>query len=284
MLHCSLLALGVLMAGCGGTKSFHSAYDKKEIATRRHAVTNREDLTAALQASVHKHDELWAKSDVVVRQKSIKKKTFFTALLLFRSPDQVRLRGSRVPIGTVFEVLLLGRQAMIYINQENRLFTGDISELASKTEAIGGLTPRELLAAVFVQQDLLERLEGEGEISVTDKEDHLLIAALHPINRRQLFWQVRKADGLVEELLIRSPEGAEQLRIKYREYSMEEDSEASTTEPLPTDFVMNLAGEDVEVSVEVNEYKLSPKLKDAVFFAPKARETYRLRDLQFKEQ
>lgn len=246
-------------------------------------VTDLEELREALLARTNRHEEIWVRSDVTITREGERGRDFFTALVLYREPEQFRLRGSRLPIGTIFEVLLSGNEAYLHFNREGKLFVGTLEELAERSGVIGGLTPRDLVSAVLVQQNLAEWLASPAHRVVwRDGGEHLLLGSRHPASGRQILWLVRKSDALVREVVIRSPEGVEDLRIEFLRYRLESRGEGPG-EPFPVDFVFTVPLEGIVIRSEGAEYKLAPGLDDRAFAPPRARDVYPIRSLHFEE-
>lgn len=274
----------LLSAGCRRRADiFRSPYPQEALEAGELAVHNETELLAALSSRTRFHDELWVRSQVSVRRDSERGRDHFTALVLYQAPDKVRLRGSRSPIGNIFDALIVGDRAWLYFNREGRRFDGTLEELAEKSGAIGGLSPRELVSAIFVLQELNAWLQSEARLATFDRGSHLLVAARHPHNRLQLFWLVRKQDALVEEVLIRTPEGREILRLKYDEYTLELNPRTEVYEVFPRRFMLRIPLEGVQVELDAKEYKLHPGLPPAAFLPPPARYVHPLRDLAFED-
>lgn len=280
-----LVVLLLMGSGCRSRVpvEFVTPYDPVQIATGAVSVQSLDDLRAALSARTNHHEQLWVRSDVTIEQEGRSGRDFFTALVLYQEPDMFRLRGSRVPIGTLFDVLLREDQATLHFPREGRMFVGDIDTLAEKASAIGGLTPRDLVTAVLVQHHLSALLNDPSRrVAWSDRGSHLLLASRHHGSGRHFFWLVRKDDGLVEEMLIRTPLGREELRVRYLGYTLLGDGEGGP-EPFPTDFQFVVPGEGLEISSAGSEYRLNPGLSPRAFEQPDAREVYPLAALQFEE-
>lgn len=281
-----LLLVGavLVLSACPGRRGgFTSPYEAGALEKGAFAVSNLEELRAALLERTGRHGEIWMRSDVTITREGERGRDFFTALVLYREPELFRLRGSRIPVGTVFDVLLSGDEAYLHFNREGQLFVGTLEELASKAGLIGGLTPRDLVSAVLVQQNLSEWLASPmHQVAWRDGGEHLLVASRHPANGRQILWLVRKDDALVREVLIRSPRGEEELRIEFLRYQLESADEGAA-EPFPADFVFTVPGRGVVIRSEGAEYKVAPGLDDRAFAPPRARDVYPLSSLHFEE-
>ncbi|MCC5875851.1 MAG: hypothetical protein JJU11_06500 [Candidatus Sumerlaeia bacterium] len=262
---------------------FVSPYDPAQVATGSLAVHSLDDLRETLAARTRHHEQIWMRSDVTIEQEGRSGRDFFTALVLYQAPDMFRLRGSRVPIGTVFDVLLRDDQATLHFPREGRMFVGGIDTLAEKASAIGGLTPRDLVTAVLVQHHLSELLNDPSRRVVwSDRGEHILLASRHDGSGRHFFWLVRKEDGLVEEMLVRTAIGREELRVRYLGYLLIANEEGEP-EPFPSDLQFFVPGEGLEISSAGSEYRLQPGLSPRAFEQPSAREVYPLAALQFEE-
>ncbi|MCC6546395.1 DUF4292 domain-containing protein [Candidatus Sumerlaeota bacterium] len=275
-----VLIIVISLTACRTQQGFVSAYPRGALTTDQQRVASREDLTRVLARRTHQHDDLWVKSGITIRSEGSSRKAFFTSIVMYQAPDKLRFAGSRVPIGTLFDVLLLGDRAMVYFNRDGNLFVGSADELAKKSSAIGGLSPRDLVSAALIQQQLQSVLESDQPCVVEPQgEGHLLVATQRE-NSQNLFFMVRRIDGLVEEALIRNADGGEQLRIRYTKYEMVGDPETKRQEPLPSEMKLELRSEGVVIDAEVDEYRLQPKLN---FTPQRARRTYPLSSMQFSE-
>lgn len=278
-----LLVPIALLASCaGGGKRFESAWSASDLKTGAYRTETVEDFRAALEKRTQKHSELWVKADVLVKRESKAGKEFFTAKAMHRAPDRIRLSGSRNPVGTVFDVLILGQEAHMYFPREGQRFDGTLAELTAKSAAIGGFGPGQLVSAVLVSQELRDRFEGNVPVGAVPQDDEHLLLASRDSKGKQLFWLVRRADGLIEEVLVRDAAGAEELRIRYRSYRMEKDQVTGAEEPLPHRFTIHVAREGVTVEATVGEYRIGTPLPEKAFEVPRAREVNPMRLLKFE--
>ncbi len=280
----AVLAVSLLGTSCRGPRGFVTPYGDDMIRTGRAGVEDRDTLLARLRERASYPEEIWLRSRVTVRYEDRGGSDFFTAVVMYREPGQLRLGGSRSPIGNLFDVLVSGDMVSLYFHREGQQFVGTLDDLARQTGAVGALSPRELLAAVLVQQELRRHLEGYEPVVVRRRgDDHLLVAARHSPSGRQLLWLVRRKDGLVEEMVARDPDGSEEVRVRYREYRLYSHPDREWEEPLPYRFDLTVPAEGIEVELRVTEYRLAPGLTDRSFQPPRAREVYALRDLVFEE-
>lgn len=269
-----------LAAGCsrGPRREFLSPYP----AGAAVAVSRAEDVAPRLAETASAHPLLWARADLVISIEGRKGRDLVTATLLRREPGDLRLRGSRAPIGTVFEVLLDAEgRAWLYANREDRLFEGTRQQLREKLGAVGGVEPEDLVHAILVQQRLREFLADPAGWGIEDKGDAFLFARRDPAGR-QLFWRLRKADGLVEEYLVRSRSGIPLLSVRYTEYRLVD--VRGRMEPLPWRFQVRVPASRATIDAKLDGYKIDPPLRDKAFAVPEASERYPMTALEFAEE
>lgn len=278
-----LISVTLLAASCRTSQEFRSAYDEDQLLAGDFAVNSIDELKTALADQSEPQQELWVSMGVTVRRGEKRVLPSFTAIALYREPDWIKLGFSRMEIGTVYSILIKGDSAELYANREGQLFFGTLDELAEKTPMVAGLPPQELVSAVLMQNELATILASNQPYSVTNKKEHLLIARRHPQTDRQYFWLVRKADALVEEVLIRTPQGQSELRIQYGEFQLVDNEKTQTRLPYPEEMLFHLEEEGLRIEADVKEYRLAPGLTERIFTLPQPKERYRLRDVQFKE-
>jgi hypothetical protein len=280
------LCAALLLISCGGRdkSQFRSPYADEELMTGVYRVAEPEDLAAAMTTRFQPHEELWVKADVVIRDRAANEKDFFTAKAMYRRPSNLRMSGSRTPIGTIFDLLIVRDDAWITFPREGQSYVGSVVELTEKLGTIGGLGPEQLVAAVLVHQDLIDRINSGVPYSVKIKDrDHLLMATRDPKTLRQFIWTIRRDDGLVDEILVRSHSGVPELQVFYHEYRMVENESTGVTEPFPYDFTIYVPRNNVMVNTDVSEYKMDEPLPSRAFEPVKAREVYPLSALRFEE-
>lgn len=272
----ALLAALLCFGGCERTR-FVSPYPD---STAPPAVTTVDELRTLLAERASAHPMLWAKGDLTIRTQGRSGSDLVTATVLYRQPGDYRLRASRVPIGNLFEVILKPDVAMLHFNRESRLFTGSPAELREKLDAVGNLTPEDFLNAVLVQQRLRAALEEGSRVLLAEQPEAVLIVR-RTQDGRQEFWRLRKADGLIDQWLLRSPSGETLLDVRYAEYELLD--VRGRREPLPWELTIRVPVAKSTLRIELEEYKIDPPLRDAAFAAPNAAETYPLRALVFEE-
>lgn len=278
-----LPALLVLAWGCGKSPEFVSAYGEEVLAGGALEVASADELARRLIDQSEHLDEIWAKFGVTVRRDGGRVLPSFTATALYQEPGRIKLGLSRFEVGTVYSILILGDEAQLYANREGRLFYGTMEELAEKTPLLSGLSPRDLVTAITVQQDLAQVLAGGGRRAVIDKGTHLLVGRRHPVSGRQYIWLVRKSDALVQEVLIRDRTGREEVRVVYRKYKLVENQETGRILPYPEELLFHLIPEDLTVEAKVKEYRLTPEFPEAIWSLPEPDEAYPLRSISFED-
>lgn len=257
-----------LMAGCRAERTFHSPYDIEDQPRTLERGTIAE-VHALMRERAVDHPTLWSGGKIVISVQGERKKQWFDMTLLFRSPDAIRLRGSRIPIGTLFEVIMNGDSAWVYLNREKELYAGQRADLSKVSGVTGALSLQDMMAAILVNQDLLRRLDEGGRWTVLPTQKDVLLAKSIE-DGRQLIWRLRRSDGLVREVVLRGPQDRIEMRVSYWDYALESDA----TEPLPEEFVIGLYEDQLNFDVEIDKYKINPALVDAVFLPPKAEKVF----------
>lgn len=273
-----LLVLVLLIGACSGRKpDFQSPYGSKPIAPR---LETQADLTALLRERASSHEKFWARGDLVITSEGKRGKDLVTVLLLYREPSDFRLRGSRAPIGTVFDLLLDDERALLHFTREDMGFFGTPMELREKLAMAGSLMPSDLLAALLAQQGLLEALEHAPQVGFLSKKESLLVAVRDPAGRQHL-WNVRRSDGLIDEYMLRGPAGNTLIVATFDEYRME--PVRGREEPLPWRFRLKVPDAGATVAVNMDGYKIDPPLPAKAFEPPNPKELHPLRALEFSE-
>jgi hypothetical protein len=275
-----LLAAALCLVSCGSrTRPFASPFELSTPLLDQGA--GLAELLDLLQTRAQWQDTLWASGEVILRQSGVKGKAWFNATILYSDPDRVRLRGSRVPVGTLFEVILNGSQAAVHLNRESELYVGTLEDLRRQGGMAGAVSLREMMAAILVNQDLRRRLEEEtdgGRWWKSSAEGRDLVVEQRQPDGRRISWRLRRRDALVTEIVTRTPEGAEEVRVTYDGYLVDK-----TAGLLPTGFTISLAAGVMTVEVNLGEYKGAPTFQPAVWMLPKARTRRGLEALSQRE-
>jgi hypothetical protein len=271
------------LSSCGSKKAFESAYDPEQLPTGLWRAASEEELVSVLEQNTEDLEEIWVKFGVTVRREDERVLPSFTAIALYKEPDLVKLGLRRFEIGTVYSILIRGQEAQMYANREGDMYVGTLEELAERTPLMSGLSPRDLVGAVTVQRDLLDLLKSNRPRRVSDQGEKLLVAARHPVTRRQFFYLVRKKDALIEEVLIRTAEGEPEVRILYGGYDLVENEVTGSLNPYPAELTFKLLEQNLTVEADVKEYRLTPEFPDDIWTLPEPENVYRLRDVTFEE-
>jgi Domain of unknown function (DUF4292) len=279
------LCLAFFLAGCRSkAKLFVSPYEKEELAAQLHAVYTEDELRQSVAERSEALDTLKAKMGVTIRKDGKRAFPSFTALVLYRDPDFIKLAIQRFEIGTLYTLLIKGDEVQMYSRRDHAMFVGTVDDLAEKTGLFGGLTPREVVSALLVQHRLSEVLESDDPYVITlHKNTHFMVTWVDPQDHRQFFWLVRQEDALVEELLIRSPQGREEIRIQYNEYDLVENPETETVMPYPEEMVFRLPRNGMTIKMSSKKYQPDLEFSSAVDSLPEPRDVYLLKNVVFEE-
>ncbi len=250
-----LIVIGAV--GCRGTGKFVSPYGKPEPGAAP-LVTQLPDVYELLQFRAAEHPLFWARAEVTMKIEGVKGKTRFDATLIYREPDAFRLRGTHPLAGLVFELIASGDQAYVHLAREKELYEGSLEELRRQGGIAGSLSLRDLMGALLVNQDLRRRLEeGRSWKVLAAGDDFFLTETLE--DGRTMLWRIRRSDGLVREIVIRSGGGEPELQIVYGGYELIND-----VEPFPTRLDITVLDGVSRIALKMKEYKTDPNLDPKV--------------------
>ncbi|MCX7015596.1 MAG: hypothetical protein NTW86_24095 [Candidatus Sumerlaeota bacterium] len=159
--------------------------------------------------------------ELIVSGEGIRGKDVVDGNLLYSAPDRLRFRASRLPVGTVFEILQTGGRVSIKLNREGKVFEGSAAELASHPELIGGVEPLEVVRAFLIGRSFLdavkeEQARGADPGSLAFQGDALTVRAVRegtPTRApRMEEYVVRRKDGLIQAARLFEPDGEGQRR------------------------------------------------------------------------
>jgi len=202
------------------------------------------------------HDLYWTRGRISLRVPEESGVAWFDGTLIYRQPDAVRLRGSRLGIGLLFELIVANDNAWVHLRRERELYGGTLDELRESGGVIGALSLKDMMAAVLVNQDLKERLESPRQWSILDQGREFVMATNIEQGRR-VYYRIRRNDGLVRELVLRDAWGRIEAQVIYEGFTLEEGA------LLPTAMTIHLAERSLEVRFNVAEYKLNPDMDPA---------------------
>ncbi len=257
----------ILLSGCTSKQKFISPYEEpNRSGLMVQSFSDVERLTAVRAPD---RPLFWAKTDIRLEQqipvsptKTKTKRYRFDALLLYGEPDRMRVRGNHFLAGTLFEVILEGEKAGVFLNKERQFFQGSLPELQQVGGIFGSFSPDELVGALRVNhrlKNLMEQDPARIRWSTTETADYLYV--IYQETERTFVWKIRREDGLVEEVLISNPreKNAIQLRILYSGYEL-----LAPDEPYPTEMEFSVPGGEFSLKLNVEEIKLEPPLNPGV--------------------
>lgn len=270
----ALAIIAVALAGCRATPRFDSPYDFERPLLESSAF---DDVVALVGRRAAPQPTLWRRGRVVIQDHVGGQKFWFESTLLYSEPASVRLRGGRVPIGTLFEVGVAGDEAWVYLNREDELYVGDTEELRRQGGVAGAVSLADIVSAILVYQDLHARFDQPYEWRALETRREWLLSHPDQTGHRHT-WRLRKEDGLVSERVLWSPSGQALVRVIYDSYRLEDNAL-----PLPGRFRAQVRDGAVEAEFKIDEYKLGRTFAPAVFQAPPASSTLPLRLLGTRE-
>jgi hypothetical protein len=268
------MSLVLIMSGCGSTK-FVSPYSSQAPPP---TLATKADIAGLLDERASAHPKLWVRADLAVTTPGKKGRDHFTALVLSEEGKFIRLRGTKAPVGAIFDVLLKGDAATLFFNRDGVLFFGTREELRSKLGSAGNIMPEDLLRSVMVQQELRKALASD-EVGIVREKDSLLVAHRDETGRQHIY-RVRAQDGLVQEWLMRSPTGESLLRVEYLKYNLLD--VRGRDEPLPWKFDITVPSNGAKITADVDSYKIDPPFSDKTSAEPEAEKRYEMWRLEME--
>jgi hypothetical protein len=248
-----LTVLALLLSGCRSRRpAFDSPYPEGRALLARGTLA---ELDAVLRQRTPPHGVFWASGRVSIRQPEVRGSVWFDATFIYNEPESFRLRGSRMVIGTLFEVIVCGEDAWVHLNKERELYAGTLSELRRQGGMLGAFSLQDMAAAILVHQDLRRRLSAGGAWQVLRTGDELFLTTKLAEGRRATY-RIRRADALVREVVVRGPDGRIELQALYEGFRLSDDGE-----PLPTRLVLHLLGDALSVRFRSDAYKPNSDVK-----------------------
>jgi len=206
-----------------------------------------------------------AQLQVLAQGGDVRGKQKFTLLMLYRSPDCVKLKATGMVAGGLFEVTLKGAEVSLYFQREGRFYRGALSELEGDPRALNGVRPMDVVRALLVSQEVAEwlrRVPAGRELAASDDRHWALNVAMSP-TRNEVF-AIRRADGLVEEAGVYDSTGHEEVRLMkvsvvYRRYAYFDGR------LLPSRFELFFADTGLRLRVDLQKARPNVDLPEARF-------------------
>ncbi|MBX3729375.1 MAG: hypothetical protein KF858_09340 [Candidatus Sumerlaeia bacterium] len=243
----ALFALALLLSSCRSRRPvFDSPYPEAGVVLTQGTLA---ELDAVLRQRTPPHGVFWASGRVSIRQPEVRGSVWFDATFIYDEPESFRLRGSRMVIGTLFEVIVCGEDAWVHLNKERELYAGTLSELRRQGGMLGAFSLQDMAAAILVHQDLRRRLAEGGSWQVLRTGDELFLTTMLAEGRR-VTYRIRRADALVREAIVRGPDGRIELQALYEGFRLSDDGE-----PLPTRMMLHILGDALSVRFRSDAYK-----------------------------
>ncbi|MFC1601309.1 DUF4292 domain-containing protein [Candidatus Sumerlaeota bacterium] len=225
-------------------------------------------------------ETFWAQADIVAKVRRRPGKFFCLATILYRQPDNFRVRGHRSNGAVlVFDYLQSGDEVGLHFPQDGQYFTGPLDDLAAAGGPLARLNPALAVRMLLVEPGLVENLREEAreEASEVEWRAKRRYYAL-TLKRAGVTYEyrLRKSDLLPLRLTLRGPKGKKIARAEYGEYALH------TSQPYPTTIEFTYYPASSVTTFKVREVKLDPALSPAVFRvrAPAGAEVLPLRRLK----
>lgn len=217
---------------------------------------------------------LWASGKITLWGKGIKGKKYFQATILFREPDLLRLRGSRMITSTLFEFIVnSGRMAVVW-NREKTWFEGDKEEWMAHPDLSLGIDPLFLPKALLIHQELINLFEDK-RITRWQKKGRLYLFLSEGTDDSREAFLVGIEDLLIREAALYSSEGLLDVRLKFLRY------DSFDGEILPEEMEIFFPQTSITARVQISDYKYPESFDKAVFSLspPPGYESHAMQDL-----
>ncbi len=252
-----LLFSSLLLTACRGKPSFDSPYPEPG-PNAPPRVSSLEEMGLLLAGRVEEHALFKAHGDVTISAAGERRKTRFTTTIIHRAPDALRVRGVHMLAGLLFELIVNGDKAQVYIRDGKELYTGTTAELQRQGGLIGAVPPRDLIGALLANNVLRRDLAAGGSWKVLVEKEYLFLIQRFSGGGSRL-WRIRRSDGLIRDMVLRDPEGRPALHTTYRSWILTENGE-----PLPDDLTITIGDGLLDVRLEMSKYDPDPPLDPSV--------------------
>jgi hypothetical protein len=266
----------VVMAGCRGSRPRPADFSPLQNPDPLLRAGTPAELLALLERRAPDHRTVQAQGRVTVEVEGHGGRQWFDANLLYRDPDSVRLRGSRVGPGTLFEVLATPAESWFYLRQERDLYVGTSDDLREHLGLLGSLDLKELMSSILIAQELRFVLTNQAQSGWRVRRDDIEFRDQR--GGLQRIWTIDRHSGLVRRVELRE-DGRTMAFVEYDRYVLLEGPEL-----LPDDLRVILPREGVTARLRISTYNLDPQLREDVVFESRpsgARATYPLWQLRW---
>jgi hypothetical protein len=216
------------------------------------------DISGLLKERHKSVQNLWASGKITLWGKGIKGKKYFQATILYREPDSLRLRGSRMITSTLFEFIVnSGRMAVVW-NREKMWFEGVKEEWVEHPELSLGIDPLFLPTGLLIHQELTDLFENKRITRWQQKGKSYLFLSEGTHGSREAFL-VGIEDLLIREAALYSKDGLLAIRLKFLRY------DSFDGEILPVEMEAVFPQTSITARVQVDAYKFPESFDNAVF-------------------
>jgi hypothetical protein len=204
---------------------------------------------------------------------------WFDANLLYRTPDTVLLRGSRVGPGTLFTMLSKPEESWFFLNREGELYVGTTDELREHLGLLGSIGLSELMGALLVSQEVKSLLSSQEQERWRARREDIEFSDRRLGGTRR--WTIDRHSGLVRRMELLDEQRETLILVEYDKYEL-----IDSPEILPTDIRVILPREGVTLRLRLTSYRLDPvDLREELVFDTRprgVRTTYPLRQLRWE--
>jgi len=256
----ALMCAGLACRGTGTRPSDFSPLRNPDPLLRQGTT---EELMGLLERRAPPHRTLQAQGRVSVEDQVENRRRWFDVNLLYREPDNVRLRGSRVGPGTLFEVLATNEESWFYNNRNRELFVGTVDDLRDHLGLLGSFDLSELMGSLMIAQEARKVIESGTMTDWRVRRNEVEFQETRGGLTRH--WTVDRHSGLVRRVELR--EGPTVVAtVEYDRYELIEGPEI-----LPTQLHVTMPREGIRTRLRVSSYNLDPELREDIIFESRPR-------------
>jgi hypothetical protein len=278
----TLLVLGwslLWLSACGSSRPRPADFSPLRNPDPLLAKGTPTELLSLLERRTSSPRTLQAQGRVTVSEEGQRRRQWFDVNLLYRTPDSVLLRGSRVGPGTLFTVLSKPEESWFFLNREGELYVGTTQELREHLGLLGSIGLSELMGALLVSQEVKSLLGSQEFDDWRTRRSDIRFSDARLGGTRQ--WTIDRHSGLVRTMELLDDRRQALIRVEYDKYELIE-----APQILPTDLRVILPREGVTLRLRLTSYRLDPvDLREDLVFDTRprgVRSTYPLQQLSWE--
>lgn len=204
-------------------------------------------------------DSLWVSARVHISGSFSPRKTAFTATIIYKNPDMLRIRGYRAVASTLFDCLIKRDDVYFLSLKERVLYTGSVNDLANDSALPLKIDPRSFIECILVNNLIADAIAGDD---FTPVKRFLPIGASRKYKtshgEMSRVFYIGKKDLLPRKVVFRN--NNTWGKVTYNHYELFEGV------LFPSDITVKFSHSGYRVQLKISEIKLNPpKLSEKAF-------------------